>query len=129
MYSKGVTLKNVTIRNTPFDPCPDNTALDFECDNEDALVDGCTFEHNAGAAIEFLATPGNANAYTRNFIVRNCTFIGNNWAKKLDNFQISVPDWQKGNTPSGRIYNNNIRRTGDSFLRWNRQQKPDSAGR
>ncbi len=69
-------------------------------------MDGCTFEHNAGAAIEFLATPGNANAYTRNFIVRNCTFIGNNWAKKLDNFQISVPDWQKGNTSSGRIYNN-----------------------
>lgn len=106
MYSKGVTLKNVTIRNTPFDPCPDNTALDFECDNEDALVDGCLFEDNAGPALEFLATPGNANAYTRNFAVRNCTFIGNNWAKKLDNFQISVPDWQKGNTPSGRIYNN-----------------------
>ena len=106
MYSKGVTLKNVTISNTPFDPCPDNSALDFECDNEDAIVDSCTFENNAGPAIELLATPDNANPYTRNFVVRNCTFIGNNWAKKLDNFQISVPDWQKGNTPSGRIYNN-----------------------
>src|SRR5271170_1253401 len=106
MYSKGVTLENVTISNTPFDPCPDNSALDFECDNEDAIVDGCTFEKNAGPAIEFLATPGNANPYTRNFVVRNCTFIGNNWAKKLGNFQISVPDWQKGNTPNGSIYNN-----------------------
>jgi hypothetical protein len=106
MYSKGVTLKNVTISNTAFDPCPDNTALDFECDNEDTIVDGCTFENNAGPAIEFLATPDNANPYTRNFVVRNCTFVGNNWAKKIANFQISVPNWQKGNSPSGRIHNN-----------------------
>jgi Right handed beta helix region len=106
MYSKGVILENVTISNTLHNECPDNSALDFECDNEDAVVDGCTFENNAGPAIEFLATPDNPNPYTRNFAIRNCTFINNNWAKKLSNSQIVVPDWDKGNTPSGRIYNN-----------------------
>jgi Right handed beta helix region len=106
MYSKGVTLQNVTISNTLFDPCPDNSGLDLECDNEDTVVDGCTFENNAGPAIEILATPGNANPYTRNFVIRNCKLIGNNWAKKLGNFQISVPNWQEGNTPSGRVHNN-----------------------
>lgn len=106
MYTKGVTLENVTIRNTLFNDCPDNSAIDFECDNDGSVVDGCTFEKNAGPAIEILATPGNPHPYTRNFVIRNCTFIGNNWAKKLGNFQISVPDWDKGNAPSGRIYDN-----------------------
>lgn len=106
MYSKGVKILNVTISNTPLNACPDNTALDFECDNEDPVVDSCTFLNNAGPAIEILATPGNKNAYTRNLVVRNCTFIGNNWAKKLGSSQIVVADWQKGNTPSGSIYNN-----------------------
>ena len=109
MYTKGVTLQNVRISNTLLDDCPDNSALDFECDNEDALVDGCTFENNAGPAIEILATPDNPSPYTRNFVIQNCTFIGNNWAKKLGNSQIVVPDWTKGNTPNGRIQNNKYR--------------------
>jgi hypothetical protein len=117
MFSKGVTLQNVSISNTPLDPCPDNSGLDFECDNEDVIVDGCTFENNAGPAIEILATPGYANPYTRNFVVRNCKFIGNNWAKKIGNFQISVPDWQKGNTPSGSIHSNKYQNApGTSFF-------------
>ena len=106
MYTKDVTLKNVTIRNTLLNDCPDNSGLDFECDNENSVVDGCTFEKNAGPAIEILASPGNPSPYTRKFVIRNCTFLGNNWAKKLGNSQISVPDWDKGNAPIGRIYNN-----------------------
>ena len=109
MYTKGFTLSNVNISDTLLNQCPDNSALDFECDNEDAVVDGCTFENNAGPAIEILATPDNPNPYTRNIVIRNCTFINNNWAKKLGNFQISVPDWDKGNAPSGNIYDNHYR--------------------
>jgi hypothetical protein len=106
MYSKNVTVANVTIKNTPFNPCPDNSAIDFECRNENVLVDGCSFENNAGPAIELLATPNNTDAYTRNFVIRNNTFIGNNWARKLGNYQISVPDWQHGNCPTGKISDN-----------------------
>ena len=109
MYTKGVTLDNVTISNTLLDECPDNSALDFECDNEDVVVDGCTFKHNAGPAIEILATPNNYQPYTRNFVIRNSAFIRNNWAKNLSTFQITVPDWDKGNTPSGTIYGNRYR--------------------
>ena len=109
MYSKGVTLLNVAVSNTLLNACPDNAAVDLECDNEDTLIDNCRFENNAGPAIEILATPGNANAYTRNLMVRNCTFIYNNWAKKLGTYQISVPDWVHGNAPSGRIQNNEYR--------------------
>jgi hypothetical protein len=106
MYSKNVTLQNVTIKNTPFNPCPDNTAVDFECRNENILIEGCSFENNAGPAIEILATPNNVDPYTRNFIIRNSIFIGNNWARKLGNYQISVPDWQRGNCPTGKISDN-----------------------
>jgi hypothetical protein len=106
MFSKDVTLQNVTISNTPFNACPDNTALDFECDNENPTIDGCTFKNNAGPAIEILATPGIPNPYTRNLVVKNCTFIGNNWARKLGNCQISVADWQHGNFPTGAIRDN-----------------------
>jgi hypothetical protein len=106
MYSKNVTLQNVKIKNTPFNPCPDNSAVDFEVRNENVLVDGCSFENNAGPAIEILATPNNADPYTRNFVIRNSTFLGNNWARKLGNYQISVPDWQHGNFPTGKISDN-----------------------
>ncbi len=106
MYSKNVTVEKVTIKNTPFNPCPDNSAIDFECRNENVLVDGCSFENNAGPAIELLATPNNADPYTRNFVIRNNTFIGNNWARKLGPYQILVPDWQHGNCPTGKISNN-----------------------
>jgi hypothetical protein len=106
MYSKNVTLQNVTIKNTPFNPCPDNAAVDFECRNENIVIDSCSFENNAGPAIEILATPNNVNPYTHNFIIRNCNFIENNWARKLGNCQISVPDWQRGNCPTGHISDN-----------------------
>jgi hypothetical protein len=106
MYTKDVSLINVTINDTPFNPCPDNTALDFECDNEDVMVDGCTFKNNAGPAIEVLATPGYANATTRNFVIRNCTFINNNSSHKVGNHQIEVANWVQGNRPTGKIYNN-----------------------
>jgi hypothetical protein len=96
----------VTIKNTPFNHCPDNSAIDFECRNENVLVDGCSFENNAGPAIELLATPNNADPYTRNFVIRNNIFIGNNWARKLGPYQILVPDWQHGNCPIGTISDN-----------------------
>jgi hypothetical protein len=117
MYTRAVTLERVTISNTLLDNCPDNSALDLECDNEDVVVDGCTFAHSAGPAIEILATPGNPQPYTRNFIIRNSSFVRNNWAKKLGIFQIVVPDWDKGNTPSGKIHNNTyINAPGTSFF-------------
>jgi hypothetical protein len=106
MYSKDVTLSNVTISDTPFNPCPDNTGLDFECNNENVAIDNCTFKNNAGPAIEILATPNNPNPATRNFVIKNCTFINNNWARKLGSQQISVANWQQGNRPTGKIYNN-----------------------
>ncbi len=109
MYSKDVVLRNLTIRETPFNPCPDNAGLDFECDNENMLVEGCTFQNNAGPAIEVLATPDNFNPYTRNLVIRNNTFLGNNSARKIGRSQISVPDWTHGNMPTGAIYNNRYR--------------------
>ena len=111
MYSKNVTLRNVTILDTPFNACPDNAGLDFECNNDTMLVEGCAFIGNAGPAIEVLATPGNATPYTRHLTIRNCTFEGNNWARKQGhegqiNAQISVPDWDRGNRPTGLIVGN-----------------------
>ena len=110
MYSKNVTLRNVTIRDTVFNACPDNAGLDFECNNEIVLVENCTFLQNAGPAIEVLATPGNANPFTRGLTVRNCSFEGNNWARKqgsgMMNAQISVRDWDRGNRPTGLIAGN-----------------------
>ena len=106
MYSQDVTIKNVTISNTLLDPSPDNSAVDFECNNERVTLDGCTFTNNAGPAIEILATPNNANPFTRNFQIMNCTFVKNNWARKLGSSQISIANWQFGNTPTGSISGN-----------------------
>jgi hypothetical protein len=116
MFSKDVTLNNVTISDTPFNACPDNTGLDFECDNEDVIVDGCTFKNNAGPAIELLATPGYPNATTRNFIIRNCTFLNNNSAHKLGKNQIQVANWVQGNRPTGKIYNNQYANAPDTLF-------------
>jgi hypothetical protein len=115
-YTKDVTLSCVTINDTPFNPCPDNTALDFECDNEDLMVDGCTFKNNAGPAIEMLATPGYPHPTTRNFVIRNCTFINNNTAHKLGNNQIQVANWVQGNRPTGKIYNNKYSNAPNTFF-------------
>lgn len=109
MYSKDVTLSNVTISNMPFNPCPDNSGLDFECNNENVIVEGCTFKNNAGPAIEFLATPNNVDPSTRNFVIRNCTFLDNNWARKIGSYQVIVPNWGWGNRPIGKIYDNKYR--------------------
>ena len=105
-YTRNVVLKNIAISDTLFNACPDNSALDLECDNENVIIENCTFTNNAGPAIEILATPNNPDPYSRNITIRNNTFVGNNWARKLGPYQIVVPDWQHGNTPSGIICNN-----------------------
>lgn len=110
LYTKDVTFYNVTIRDTPRADCPDNVGFDFECDTENTVIDSCTFENNAGSAIMFLANhntvaPPGHNRHTRNAVIKNCTFIKNDWAQKHLGYQIFLDSFAD-NHPEVKIYNN-----------------------
>ncbi len=110
LYTKDVTFYNVTIRDTPRANCPDNVGFDFECDTENTVIDSCTFENNAGSAIMFLANHNTVadsthNPQTRNAVIKNCTFIKNDWAQKHLGYQIFLDSFSN-NQPEVKIYNN-----------------------
>lgn len=74
-----LTFRNCTFRNVPDSGSHDQGGIDFEAGGDGCLIDGCTFENNAGAGIEVL---GLKSPQCRNIEIRNSRFIGNNWVKK-----------------------------------------------
>lgn len=109
LYTKDVTFRNITVRDTPRADCPDNVGFDFECDTENTLIENCTFENNAGSAIMFLANNNTVadaghNPQTRGAVIRNCTFIKNDWAQKHMGCQIFLDSYSNAR-PEVEIYN------------------------
>lgn len=109
LYTKNVTFYNITVRDTPYANCPDNVGFDFECDTENTVIDSCTFENNAGSAIMILANNNTVadsshNHQTRGAVIKNCTFIKNDWAQKHLGYQIFLDSYSDCR-PEVEIYN------------------------
>jgi len=101
-----LTIRNCTFRNQPDSGCYDEGCIDFEANGNGCLVESCTFQNNAGAAIEFL---GFHVPQVRNVEICRSRFIQNNWAKKLGPSEIFI--WGKNSTPeiscsTGSIHDN-----------------------
>ncbi|MBI2300792.1 MAG: hypothetical protein HYU66_17930 [Armatimonadetes bacterium] len=84
---EGLVIRNVHWRNVPDSKSHDEGGIDFEATGNGILVDRCTFEHNAGAAIEVL---GLQSPQPRNVEIAGSRFIQNNLAHKLGPGEIYV---------------------------------------
>jgi len=82
-----LTIRNCTFRNQPDSGCHDEGGIDFEARGTNCLVENCTFQNNAGAAIEVL---GLSSPQPKNVEIRNSRFIQNNWARKLGPSEIFI---------------------------------------
>lgn len=87
---RNLTIRNCTFRNVPDSGCHDEGGIDFEAHGDGCLIDGCTFENNAGAAVEVL---GLRSPQPKNVEIRRSRFIRNNWAMKLGPGEIYI--WGK----------------------------------
>lgn len=76
---QGLIIRNCTFRNQPDSGSHDQGGIDFEAGGNGCLIDHCTFENNAGAAIEVL---GLKFPQPRNVEIMNSRFIKNNWVKR-----------------------------------------------
>ena len=92
---QGLIIRNCFFRNQPDSGSHDEGGIDFENSGNGCLIDHCTFENNAGAAIEVL---GLESPQTRNIEIRNSRFIKNNTAKKLGPSEIYV--WGGARNPA-----------------------------
>lgn len=92
---QGLIIRNCYFRNQPDSGSHDEGGIDFEAAGNGSLVDHCTFENNAGAAIEVL---GLKSPQTTNIEIRNSRFIQNNTAKKLGPSEVYI--WGKNRNPS-----------------------------
>ena len=92
---QGLIFRDCVFRNQPDSGSHDEGGIDFENSGNGCLIDGCTFENNAGAAIEVL---GLAAPQTTNIEIRNSRFLKNNTAKKLGPSEIYV--WGQTRDPS-----------------------------
>jgi hypothetical protein len=92
---QGLIIRNCFFRNQPDSGSADEGGIDFENRGNGCLIDHCTFENNAGAAIEVL---GLKSPQTTNIEIRNSHFIQNNTAKKLGPSEIFV--WGRARDPS-----------------------------
>ena len=92
---QGLIIRNCIFRNQPDSGSHDEGGIDFENRGNGCLIDHCTFENNAGAAIEVL---GLKSPQTTNIEIRNSRFIKNNTAKKLGPAEIFI--WGRVRDPS-----------------------------
>jgi hypothetical protein len=92
---QGLIIRNCYFRNQPDSGSADEGGIDFENRGNGCLIDHCTFENNAGAAIEVL---GLKSPQTTNIEIRRSRFIQNNTAKKLGPAEIYV--WGQLRDPS-----------------------------
>lgn len=93
---QGLIIRNCVFRNQPDSDSHDEGGIDFENSGNGCLIDRCTFENNAGAAIEVL---GLKSPQTTNIEIRDSRFIKNNTANKLGPAEIFV--W--GRTPDAAV--------------------------
>ncbi|MCK5802078.1 MAG: right-handed parallel beta-helix repeat-containing protein, partial [Lentisphaeria bacterium] len=91
----GMIIRNCTFRNMPNVGNHDQGGIDFEARGNGCLVEQCTFENNAGAAIEVL---GLKSPQITNLEIRNSRFIKNNWALKLGPAEIFI--WGRRKDPN-----------------------------
>ncbi len=94
---RNLTIRNCTFRNQPDSGSHDQGGIDFENGGDGCLIDRCTFENNAGAAIEVL---GLESPQPKNVEIRGSRFIKNNWARKLGPSEIFI--WGSGK-PDPRV--------------------------
>jgi hypothetical protein len=92
---QGLIIRNCYFRNQPDSGSHDEGGIDFENSGNATLIDHCTFENNAGAAIEVL---GLRSPQTTNIEIRKSRFIRNNTAKKLGPSEIFV--WGRTSDPA-----------------------------
>ena len=92
---QGLIIRNCYFRDQPDSGSADEGGIDFENRGNGCLIDHCTFENNAGAAIEVL---GLKSPQTTNIEIRHSRFIQNNTAKKLGPSEIYV--WGEARDPS-----------------------------
>ena len=93
---QGLIIRNCVFRNQPDSGSHDEGGIDYEAGGNGSLIDHCTFENNAGAAIEVL---GLRSPQTTNIEIRGSQFIRNNVATKLGPSEIFV--W--GRTPDPAV--------------------------
>jgi hypothetical protein len=91
----GQIIRNCYFCNQPDSGSADEGGIDFENRGTGCLIDHCTFEKNAGAAIEVL---GLKSPQTTNIEIRRSRFIQNNTARKLGPSEIYV--WGLARDPS-----------------------------
>lgn len=84
---QGLVIRNCVFRNQPDSGSHDEGGIDFENSGNGCLIDQCTFQNNAGAAIEVL---GLKSPQTTNIEIRNSRFLKNNTANKLGPSEIFV---------------------------------------
>ena len=101
---KGLTIRNCTFRNMPDSGSYDQGGIDFENQGDGCLIDGCTFENNAGAAIEVL---GLRSPQTRNIEIRNSRFIKNNWVKSKIWGPAEIFIWGSGQPQDPKVHCSN----------------------
>jgi len=75
---KNFTIKNCIFKNQPDSGSHDQGGIDFEANGDGVLVDGCTFQNNAGPGIEVL---GLNRPQPISVTIRNSRFIGNSSKK------------------------------------------------
>ena len=92
---QGLIIRNCTFRNQPDSGSHDEGGIDFEAGGNGCLIDRCTFQNNAGAAIEVL---GLRSPQTTNVEIRSSRFIKNNTAKKLGPSEIFI--WGRTTDPT-----------------------------
>jgi hypothetical protein len=92
---QGLIIRNCYFQNQPDSGSHDEGGIDFENSGNGCLIDHCTFENNAGAAIEVL---GLRSPQTTNIEIRDSRFIKNNTANQLGPSEIFV--WGRTPDPS-----------------------------
>lgn len=103
---QGFIIRNCIFRNQPDSKSHDEGGIDFENHGNGCLIDHCTFQNNAGAAIEVL---GLKVPQPKNVEIANSRFIQNNTATKLGPSEIYI--WGRGGGPdvccsTGSIHDN-----------------------
>ena len=93
---QGLIIRNCIFRNQPDSGSHDEGGIDFENSGNGCLIDHCTFQNNAGAAIEVL---GLKSPQTTNIEIKDSRFIKNNTAAKLGPSEIFI--W--GRTPDAAV--------------------------
>ncbi len=108
---QGLIIRNCYFLNQPDSGSHDEGGIDFENRGNGCLIDHCTFQNNAGAAIEVL---GLRSPQTTNIEIRNSRFIQNNTAHKLGPAEIYV--WGKARNPSVCCSSGTVRGNGYVLL-------------